>query len=474
MDLLLFSSVSFLFISLVNIFIGVLGFVVFFNNRKSITNKSFLVFCLVTLVWGFFTFFVSNVTTEHAALWVSRGVMFSAVWQAFAIFQLFYVFPEENFLYKKSYKYVLLPIVCLISLMTLSPLVFSKVIRISIGSAPVLEKSSGMIAFGFLSVSLVVLGLYSFLKKIIKAPKDKKKPFLLILLGAFVAFACIIFFNFILSAFFNNESFIPFGALFMLPFALFTSYSIAKNNLFNVKLISTEVVGFFLVVFNLFELVAAKSSLEVILRISISAVLFIFTILLIQSVHREIDQKEKVAKLAQSLETANLRLQELDKQKTEFLSIASHQLRTPLSILKGYIELIKDGAYGKVNAKTKTILDNMDESNERLVKLVDEFLDISRIEQGRTKFVFEKKDMDTLIDSVVKELDQRAKDKGLKISWKHGKDKMELCMDEDKVRHVVFNFIDNAIKYSEKGVIKVFIEKDKKDGKIVIEKAGSM
>ena len=64
--------------------------------------------------------------------------------------------------------------------------------------------------------------------------------------------------------------------------------------------------------------------------------------LLIRSVHNEVKRREEVTKLASSLEEANIRLQELDKQKTEFLSIASHQLRTPLSILKGYIELIKD------------------------------------------------------------------------------------------------------------------------------------
>lgn len=152
--------------------------------------------------------------------------------------------------------------------------------------------------------------------------------------------------------------------------------------------------------------------------------------------------------------TANLRLQELDKQKTEFLSIASHQLRTPLSIIKGYVELIKDGAYGAPSKELLETLSNIDETNDRLVKLVEEFLDISRIEQGRTKFSFAPHAIEDVVDSVLKELAERAKDKGLALDWTRpgiGQSKM----DEEKVRHVVFNFIDNAIKYSETGTIRI-------------------
>jgi len=166
--------------------------------------------------------------------------------------------------------------------------------------------------------------------------------------------------------------------------------------------------------------------------------------------------------LANSLEKANLRLQEIDRQKTDFLSIASHQLRTPLSIAKGYIELIQDGAYGKIPKKVFDILGEMDGSNEHLVKLVDEFLDITRIEQGRTKFSFDNKNVNDLAAGVVKELSKRAKDKGLKIVFKPTINLEKIQIDEEKIRHVVFNFVDNAIKYSEKGTITVLTEKEEK------------
>jgi len=160
------------------------------------------------------------------------------------------------------------------------------------------------------------------------------------------------------------------------------------------------------------------------------------------------------------LEQANLRLQEIDRQKTDFLSIAAHQLRTPLSILNGYIELLEDGAYGKITKEAVQILNNMDESNGHLVKLIDQFLDITRIEQGRTKFDFKPQDISVIITSAVDELADRAKQKGLKLVWHKPKEAASATVDEEKFRHVIFNFIDNAIKYTDKGAIAVELKAD--------------
>lgn len=245
-----------------------------------------------------------------------------------------------------------------------------------------------------------------------------------------------------------------------IPFAVLLGYAIIRYNALEVKTITAEVMVFSLNVLVFGQIFFSQSTVEVLLRVLISAVILVFSIILIRSVNNEIKRREEMTKLSQSLEQMNLRLQELDRQKTDFLSIAAHQLRTPLSILSGYIELLEDGAYGKITKDTRQILDNMDENNGHLVKLIDEFLDITRIEQGRTKFDFKSQNISAIITSAVDELADRAKQKGLKLVWHQPTEAAIATVDEEKFRHVIFNFIDNAIKYTDKGSITVDLKSD--------------
>jgi len=254
----------------------------------------------------------------------------------------------------------------------------------------------------------------------------------------------------------------PYGNIFASSFVILTAYAVIRYNLLDIKLIVTEAALLIMNLILIFRFVISKTLTEFLINSIVLAGIFILSFILVRSVKKEIKRREEVTKLAHSLEKANLKLKELDRQKTEFLSIASHQLRTPLSIMKGYIELIEDGAYGKPTSGIVKTLDDMDESNERLVKLIDEFLDVTRIEQGRTKFEFNKHDINKLITSVVKQLREKAVDKGLKVIWKPNQKIKNIYMDDEKVRHVIFNFIDNATKYSNGGKnILVSLKKEK-------------
>jgi signal transduction histidine kinase len=250
----------------------------------------------------------------------------------------------------------------------------------------------------------------------------------------------------------------PFTYVTGLIFPLMLFYALGKHHLFGTKVIVTEILVGLAEFFMVMQIFFSQTVLDVIIRTVFSIIVALFGVLLIRSVHTEIQRREEVTALAHSLEKANLRLQELDRQKTDFLSIASHQLRTPLSILKGYIELIKDGGYGKPTKGIVETLNSMDSSNEHLIKLVDEFLNISRIEQGRTKFVFKEDDIFAVVEDVKKELELRAKEKKLGLVSLHKGATTLIIMDAEKVRHVVFNFVDNAIKYSEKGKIIISVE----------------
>ncbi len=259
----------------------------------------------------------------------------------------------------------------------------------------------------------------------------------------------------------------PIIFLSAVPFAVLLGYAIINYQVLDVKTITTEVVLTTLNVIVISQIFFARTTNETIMRTLIAVFIFVFSIILIRSVKKEVQRREETSRLAESLEQANFRLQELDRQKTDFLSIAAHQLRTPLSIINGYIELIRDGGYGRVGKKVVGVLDSMDESNTRLVKLVDDFLNITRIEQGRTKFDFAKVSIRPTIESVVRELKDRAEQHGLKLSIVLPKQLPLVKMDEEKIRHVIFNFVDNAIKYSTKGTIVIMAHEE--EGRLVLK-----
>lgn len=288
--------------------------------------------------------------------------------------------------------------------------------------------------------------------------KTKDKIVRLQTIYVFIAFAIVIFIGGSAYLFaYHIDTKFPFAYVSGLIFPVMLFYAVSRHHLLGKKAVATEVLVGLAEFFVVMDIFFSQSLRDVLLRVIFAIIVAVIGVLLIRSVRQEIQRREEVTTLANSLEQANLRLQELDKQKTEFLSIASHQLRTPLSILKGYIELIKDGGYGKITKETKQILNNMDESNEHLIKLVDDFLNISRIEQGRNKYDFKKFDLSHTVDGVMIELCKRAEDKGLKCEW-HDGSAFEVVGDEEKIRHVIFNFVDNAIKYSENGNIKINVK----------------
>lgn len=173
-------------------------------------------------------------------------------------------------------------------------------------------------------------------------------------------------------------------------------------------------------------------------------------------------QKE-VNRQTKELKDANVKLKQLDEAKSEFISLASHQLRTPLSIIKGYISMILEGVWGDTSKEQKSYLKKVYSSNERLIKLVEDLLTVSRIESGRLDFDLHPLALDNLTESIVSESESIAAKKGLYLKYiKLKKSLPKIKADSLKIRQVIQNLIDNAIHYTKKGGITVSIKKENK------------
>ncbi|MBI2582996.1 hypothetical protein HYV98_01940, partial [Candidatus Azambacteria bacterium] len=280
-----------------------------------------------------------------------------------------------------------------------------------------------------------------------------------ILIGLVISITFGVIFNliFILG---GNYRFIwvgPYASFIMLSFI---GFAILKHHLFNIKVIATEILTASILIILFGQIFVAKTTNERLLRTFLFGLTAIFGYLLIRSVLAEVRQREELQKLTLALETANEDLQRLDKARREFVSIASHQLRTPLSAIKGFVSMILEGSFGKVAAKTRDALGKVYQSNERLVKLVNDLLDLSRIEAGRMQYEFQVVKFDEMVDSVVDELKIKANEKKLRLTYTGPSEPLPpLSADPTKLRQVVMNLIDNAIKYTPEGSVTVTLKK---------------
>lgn len=177
-------------------------------------------------------------------------------------------------------------------------------------------------------------------------------------------------------------------------------------------------------------------------------------------VSRNLQLFRQLEKTNTELRDANFYLQKLDKAKSEFLSIASHQLRTPLTGIKGYLSMILEGDFGKVEPEVKKVVQEVFESSNRLTRLVNVFLNVSRIESGRFQVDKIKFSLGDLVEQVTKELNSAAMRKNLILTFKKSKTKLpDIMADKDKIKDVLLNLVDNSIKYTPTGKIDVTIEK---------------
>lgn len=239
--------------------------------------------------------------------------------------------------------------------------------------------------------------------------------------------------------------------------AVAIAYSIVKYNLLNVKVIATEVFTVLINIFILIRLLGSESIRDFYFNGSLLLGVGIFSILLIRGVMREVRIREERERLAKDLEKANEDLKKLDAAKSEFISIAGHQLRTPLTVIKGYSSMLLEGSFGEfTNKKITEAIRRIFVSSDTLTKLVSDLLDLSRIESGRFKYEFKKVYPDDIMERAIKGLEELSKERGIKIEFKNENHKtFGVLGDTDKLFEAVMNLLDNALKYSKVGPITV-------------------
>lgn len=191
----------------------------------------------------------------------------------------------------------------------------------------------------------------------------------------------------------------------------------------------------------------------------------------VNELNAELQQRVEAA--TQELRMSNQQLQRLDEAKNEFISMASHQLRTPLTSIKGYLDMLLQGDLGPVRPTQKAVLREAFSSSERMVQLINDFLSISRLQTGTFTMNRQPANLGDIVQSEMALLKIVAKQHNITLSVHIDDDVPTLPIDAEKLRQVIMNMIDNAIFYSkERTTVKVSLCCDTREVVFTVEDQG--
>jgi two-component system phosphate regulon sensor histidine kinase PhoR len=161
----------------------------------------------------------------------------------------------------------------------------------------------------------------------------------------------------------------------------------------------------------------------------------------------------------------------LHQVRSEFVAYVSHELCTPIFAIQGFVETLLDGAINdpKVN---KHFLEKANQHTISLSNLLNDLIDISMIESGEMKMSFRYFDINEFLNGVVSEQSSLAENKNIELVYSPIRDSLQLYGDKDKLKQVVVNLLQNAIKYTEIGKVEIMVEEEKLYGKIIVRDTG--
>jgi len=194
----------------------------------------------------------------------------------------------------------------------------------------------------------------------------------------------------------------------------------------------------------------------------------------IQEQIKFLKESEKAAlNIMEDLQDTTEKLERMSQIKSAILNVTSHELRTPMSAIKGYIQIILKGNLGTINEEQKNALNIILRNTNRLDTLIQDILDISRLESGTMKFVVEKTDIKKLVKEAVETMQASADLKRIKINAETEIDIPELTIDRDRITQVVINLLNNAIKFSPDGsMINIKARKENEDVLFEVQDCG--
>lgn len=437
-----------------------LGIQVLISNPSKTTNRLLFAMTAFFATWVYFDLILWASPTPESVIFFWKSIVIFEILMYLAGLHLIYNFTRGHsprLLYKVLFFLPTLPI-----------FLFAHTSLSVVGLSPDCDEGAfeGVLIqyMYFLESLIIIAGVYFIATSRKHLHLQKTDRYWNLWLSVATIIFLIFFWSGNLTLSFDLNPLVEQYKLFSMPnFAALVAYGIIRHSAFGVKAILTDVLlaTMWMAIFS--TLLLENMSVARPVLIATLLTLSVIAIGISRSVKNEIKQKNEIAQLATELEQANKRLKQLDKAKSEFVSIASHQLRSPLTSMRGYASMLLDGSYGTIPAKANEAVQRIADSSKFMARMVENYLNVSRIESGNMKYELSDFNLATETEKIVDDKRQEAVRKGILLTYHNKLQRQGLVhADIGKTQEIIHNLLNNALKYTPKGSIDVLVHDDVK------------
>ncbi len=447
---------------------------VFSADRKSKINRIFSLFTLSFLLWAPLPYFFNLSSLSSVALYLVRFGYGTVSIFLVAFYFLATYFPRIEKRYPILEKTALIIGIGFAFISIFTNIIVENVEITKWGVNPLFGIGKIPYFGSVFFLALISMGLL--FKKYFSLSKEEKLKIQYVFIGLILFVIPNIIFN-VIFPFIGRTSqvqYYPFGnysAIFLLGF---TAYAIVKRELFNIRVVLTALLVSSIAILLGLDIFVFTTELMFQLYKGLVLVAFIyFGYLLIRSVLKEIEMRERIKKAYDIEKKARKQIEELTEAKTQFIMATQHHLRTPLTSMIGFLDLLFGGTYGKIPAKIKQSLLKFESSTKRLMRVVNELLDISQFQLGKEVVSLNPgTDLSLILKEVIEELQFEVEYRDLYLKFQKIGKIPKIKADSEKLKVGLFNIVDNAIKYTRKGGVTVVLQKVGANVRISIKDTG--
>ncbi len=431
-----------------------LGIWVYYERRHDARNVAFGTLLLVVSSWMFALGLWRNAEDVSGKIFWLRTIFFlgSLIPLLFLVFVSTFVRGKFPPLWAQAL--MALPNVFLFGVAYLSDAVVADVM----GNQVVAETGQNLFA-----VHLAVLLIASFAVVFRGSRRGGVKDsnnLIYVLLGAIIAFDAV--FGVLYGTRFTDEpnSILLANVCLVVGMGVMATSVIDKNFIARVRLLGPQlfmVITLFVVLLNI---VITQAQIDFTLRAVMMIILMLYTALITRTLIDEVRRMQQVQMLNEHALKLNKNLIEADRLKSRFVSLASHQMRAPVSGVRMYLEMFKEGNFGRVSKDQVRILDTNIQALNLLESTIDTFLDAAKIQLGKLELLLSEVELAKLAKQAVAELEPLGRKKGIKVVAVIPADLPHVTCDEGKIFHVIMNLLDNSIKYTKEGQVCLSLRKE--------------